>query len=53
MAALSGAVTAFEENESLNELLIGTLAKLVCVLNNEGSKVTDRAIGIIRANATE
>lgn len=52
MTLLRGAVTAYEENKSLNELLVCTLSRLVSVVNDENNEVVNRAMEIIRANAT-
>jgi hypothetical protein len=50
LMALKGAISAFEENENVKELLVGSIARLVSVIDtddDEISNIVDRAMEII------
>ena len=50
ITTLKGAIAAYEENKSLEEMLLGTVARLASVLGEEGGEVAEKAMEIIRAN---
>ena len=51
LVALSGAIAAYEENKSLEELLVGCIVRLVSVVDDEENEVVRRAMEIIAAGA--
>lgn len=51
--ALSGAIAAYEENKNLEELLLGAIARLVSVIDQEGYEAVDTAMTILRENSAE
>ena len=50
ITTLKGAIAAYEENKSLEEMLLGTVARLASVLGEGGGEVAERAMEIIKAN---
>jgi hypothetical protein len=54
LMALKGAIAAFEDNENVKELLVGSIARLVSVIDTDDEKVSnivDRAMEIISDNS--
>jgi hypothetical protein len=50
LMALKGAIAAFEDNENVKELLVGSIARLISVIDaddEEISNIVDRAMEII------
>jgi hypothetical protein len=50
LIALKGAIAAFDENETVKELLVGSIARLASVIDaddDEISNIVDRAMEII------
>lgn len=50
LVALSGAIAAYDENKNIEELLVGCIARLASVVD-ENCDLVDRAMEIVRAGA--
>ncbi len=50
IATLKGAISAHEENKSIEELIVSSVARLVSVVNGGDCGVVERAMEIIKAN---
>lgn len=48
LTALKGAITAYDDNKDLEDLLVGCIARLASVVDGEYDGVVGRAIEIIR-----
>lgn len=53
ITTLKGAIAAYEDNKNLEELLIGCLARLVCIVDEEEgiSEAVERAMEIVSQSA--
>jgi hypothetical protein len=47
LTTLSGAISAYDENKNIEELLVGCIARLVSVVDEE-SEITEKALEIVK-----
>jgi hypothetical protein len=52
LATLIAAIAAYDENKNIEELLVGCIARLVSIVN-EDSELVDRALEIVKDSADE
>jgi hypothetical protein len=52
LETLSGAIAAYDSNKNIEELLVGCIARLVSIVNDD-SELVDRALEIVKDTADE
>ena len=53
MTTLKAAISAYDENKNIEELLVSSVARLVSVVDGGGSIVVERAMEMIKANESD